>query len=562
MSDIPAPPGPPPARWRSATALELVAYMAAALLAVRGCWGKTVGSGGDIFGTLWYQEWIDHCVRAGVSPNWTPWLYHPEGMDLFAHNGGNYVDMLIGLPFYWLLGSPGHMAPVTVLILVGNAVAMRTLLRSLVRSRLAILAACLVFELHPFMLAELNGGRPTQALLWFWPLALHHLLAMRDDRRWRRPILAGGFVALQALVYWFTGHMFLLAFGPLLVIFGLRQAKDWWLRLGLAAGITLLVVAPFVVSIWPHISAGWLTTGGQDAEHSRASVRLHAYPFINSLAVVPWWGLISLATGLAACRRRSLWLPAAILCFLALAGPSLAIAGWSAPNPLWALADTALPGFERFYYPDRFWAPLALVGCVALAEAIDARIRPRLRPLAVVAAILLGMAPLRDSGHLLGSLSLPEPVYVDAVLAEPGVVLDLPLLCSHDTLIFQGRHRQPILGGMADGDPMLRPPGLLERVHADPLLTKLERAAVGAGTSPGPVDGEHLPRWVVLHLWQYRRGGANQCWRGRHSLSDERKATMALVEVERLLGPPHEQDDWAAAWDLTRLAQPDQRGAP
>jgi hypothetical protein len=268
MSDIPAPPGPPPARWRSATALELVAYMAAALLAVRGCWGKTVGSGGDIFGTLWYQEWIDHCVRAGVSPNWTPWLYHPEGMDLFAHNGGNYVDMLIGLPFYWLLGSPGHMAPVTVLILVGNAVAMRTLLRSLVQSRLAILAACLVFELHPFMLAELNGGRPTQALLWFWPLALHHLLAMRDDRRWRRPILAGGFVALQALVYWFTGHMFLLAFGPLLVIFGLRQAKDWWLRLGLAAGITLLVVAPFVVSIWPHNSAGWLTTARQDAEHS------------------------------------------------------------------------------------------------------------------------------------------------------------------------------------------------------------------------------------------------------------------------------------------------------
>ncbi len=540
------------------TAFEVLLLAACALLAVRGCWGHAVGSGGDLYGTLWYQEWIDHCVSARADPGFTPWLFHPDGMDLFAHMGNNYLDMLVGLPFYWLLGSPGHMAPLTALILFGNALAMRVLLRSLVRSRLAIVAGCLLFELHPFVINELNGGRPTQALLWFWPLALHQLLAMGENRRWWRPVLAGVFVALQAITYWFTGHMFLLVFGPLLLIFGLRQDKGWWLRLALAAGVAIVLVMPFVLPMGAHVAAEQLPGAGDaPSTYSRGAVHLQRLAFTTNLTVTPWRGLVLLACSLVACRRRSLWIPASALCMLAFVGPSFHLAGHGWSNPFWTISDTILLGFDRFFYPDRFWAPLMVVTAAALAEALDARFqRPRFRALALAAAVLLGAAPLRGSGRMLDATSIPDLAYVDAVRAAPGVVLDLPLLCTHEVLHYQGRHRQPIMGGMADGDPFIRPAGLVERVREDEALAKLVDAAAGRGISQVSLTGEHSPRWVVVHMGLYHRGYATSCWVGSTGMDPARQAAAAKSAVERLLGPPDVEDQWAAAWDLTRRALP------
>ncbi len=549
-------------RERLRTGLEIGTYLACALFAVCSAFGKAVGTGTDMWGTLWYQEWIAHCARELVNPSWTPWLFHPVGEDIFAHTGNNFVDMVVGLPFHAIFGSPGYMAPTVALILFGNALAMRALLRSLFQSRLAILAGCLVFELHPFVLHELNGGRMTQALLWFWPLALRELFAMDRDRRWRRPLLGGLFLFLQALTYWYTGHIFLLVMGPLLLLYGWRRDRGWWLRLALAAAVAAALAAPFVVTMMARIASGAVM--GADAE-ALAAFRMAAehhrsLPLVEKLGVLPWRGYLLLVVVLAASRRRLLWLLPSVVGLLAMLGPGVALFGQQLGNPLWAAAEAMLPGFQRFLFPERFWAALALIATLALAEAMDARLRRRSHGvLALAAALALGIAPIYDNGSMVVPTAIARPAYVDVLRQAPGIVLDLPFPCTTEIIHYQGLHRQPLLGGMADGEPFLRPPGFVERVRQDPLVAALIDAAAGLQAQPVPLQGEHSARWVVVHVDLFKRGFGDQCWKGPQRVDGARKAEHARGAVARLLGPPQVEDDWAVAWDLQAIRRADKR---
>lgn len=546
-------------RERLWTALELGLTLACCLFVTRGAWGRAVGDGQDLWGTLWFHEWIAHCLRHGVDPGWTPWFYHPDGLDIFAIMGNNYLDFLLAMPFHALLGSPDHMAPTTVVLLMGNALAMRALLRSMGLSRAAVTAGALCFALNPFFLFEINCGRTAQALMWFWPLALRELLLMDRHRQWRRPVLAGLFIALQGWAYWFTGYFFALAMAPALVVYGWRRDRGWWLRLGLAAGVCLAAAAP---GIWPMVQrslsgdvpglAGGMA--GFDILGLRST--LHGWwplaPGKSSLAVPLTLGLLALCA-LALCRRRRLWLTAAALALLVAAGPALDLLAGEVTNPLWWLAERGLPGFVRLLYPYRAWCVLALVISVALAEAMDRWLpSPRHRAAALPLVVLLGIAAPGLGLPTLRSVEIARPAFTAAVRQAPGVVLNLPFPCTQDHLHYQPMHGQPLVGGMGVAVDALRPAGLMERLRKDDLAAALLDAGAGQTLAARFVAASSRAfRWVVLHKDIYGQSEVmNGCWQGPPATD---RAKAARARVIELLGPPTVEDRHAAAWDLRRV---------
>ncbi len=177
-----------------------------ALWPLRDAAGRAVGEGVDLYGSLWFHAWMDHCVRTLTWPGWTDWFFHPTGKDIFADTGANLVDAVLAVPFFALFGTPDHMGPFAAMLLVGNGLAMWAMLRAMGVRQVGALAGGVVFVLSPATLSELDGGRMTQALQWFWPLALRELWLDRDDPRMAHLIRAGIFVALQAWTYWFAGH--------------------------------------------------------------------------------------------------------------------------------------------------------------------------------------------------------------------------------------------------------------------------------------------------------------------------------------------------------------------
>ena len=546
-----------PAHSRLWTALELAAYLAGCLLVTRGTWGRAVGDGMDLWGTLWFHEWIAHCLRNGVDPGWTSWFYHPEGLDLFAIMGNNYLDFVLAMPARVLLPSPHHMAPTTVLLLLGNALAMRSLLRSLGLSRIAVAAGALAFALNPYFLFEINSGRTAQALVWFWPLALRQLLLMERRPRWWRPVLAGLLLALQGWAYWFSGYFFVVALAPALLLRGWRRGRDWWLRLALAAAVCLVAVAP---GVWPMLSRA-LSGGVPGLSHGMDAFDIHGLrstlhgwqllaPASSSLTIPISHGLVALLA-LALCRRRRLWLVSAALGLLLAAGPLLDLRAGQLTNPVWWLAEHALPGFERLLYPYRAWCVVALVVPVALAEAMDRWLPRQLhRGLALVPLLLLATAAPGPGLPALRSVPVTRPAYVDAVRRAPGVVFNLPFPCTQDHLHYQPMHGQPLVGGMGVAVAALRPPGLMQRLRKDPLSDTLLNIGVGLNAGPAPParSGKRPYRWVVMHKKIYLDSAAmDGCWQGKPGVD---RVARVRHRLQELLGPPHVEDRLAAAWML------------
>ncbi len=540
-------------RSRWADLGELALYPVCALLAVRSAWGLSVDGSPDLIGAYWFQEWTAHCLRERVNPLWTDWFFHPAGKDILAHTGANFVDTLVAMPLYLLLGMPDYYAPTAALIITGNALAMRALLRVVVKSRAAVVAGSLLFALHPFVLHEIGDGRLAQSLLWFWPLALRELLRMDEDRRWFRPVLAGLAVAAQAYTYWFTGHLFALVFGPLLLLWGRDKDRGWWLRLGIAGAVSLAAVVPVAVPMMMFAADGAVPLVGDAAQPDIVLfMRLEDRAlFSGARQVVPWRAAALAVVGLIAMKRRGPWLAGAAVGALMLVGPRFGASADAPPNPAWWLADL-LPGFVRMLFPTRFWAALAVIGSVAVAVSLHTRIRwPAVRVVGAVIAVLVGMAPLRGGTGMLKAVPFEVPVYVDAVQDTPGIVLDLPLFCAHPYVHFQALHGQPMIGGMGDRWSHLRPPGIEEGVREDPVLATLVDASRGLPAKPPPrKERSHVPRWIVLHTDVYGSWDGETCWFGDPSVEPSHRGNWVRNQFVRILGEPTVADATSLAWEL------------
>ncbi len=319
------------------------------------------------------------------------------------------------------------------------------------------------------LLREANVHHAPQIMCFWAPLYLDALLmTLSREGRWRHAAMAGLFMGLAGLTYWY-GAMFLAFASVPVAAWGLRAHS--WRRLALAVVVALVVALPMLM---PELMS-WDTlplTGGESPAPVRMDGDLSAVPeglkFITQQGGDPLFPLrrspidrsnaLSLVVlGLAAFslwrRRREprAWalLGIAAVGYVFVLGPYLKW-GEDALGPslpfLWL--GKLHPFLARLTWPQR-WGLLLPLGLLPLAA-----LAPRswyAAPLILLETLLLsGNAPLfvQDLSDLEGwrALQASDGAVLELPLARPGPLA--PLVGLH-----QRYHRKALV------NPMLLPPG-------------------------------------------------------------------------------------------------------
>ena len=187
--------------------------------------GAVVGDGVDAFGTHSFYWWMRVCVQRFADPSTSPFLFWPTGKEVFSQTGNNLVDAVLSVPFQWVLGPTLYQPVFIVVLLLGNAVAMRALERDVLGDDRAAFAATLLWMTNPYVIFEITEGRPTQALLWFVPAAILYFRRCAREPTWKNGVLLGVSVGLAGWTYWFNGYFVAFALAAL-AGFELRDARD------------------------------------------------------------------------------------------------------------------------------------------------------------------------------------------------------------------------------------------------------------------------------------------------------------------------------------------------
>lgn len=569
--------------------LRLAVYALAAGLVVAPALASAeryYGASLDLYGTLWFFWWIRRCVETLSDPGFTGLFFHPFGKDIFAHTGNNFVDALASVPLQWALGPRHSYDAFLALVLFGNAAAMDRLARLFTGSEAAAGVAGLAFLFSPFALDEVRRGRPTQAMLWFAVLALYYAFQTSWRCRARDPYLGGACLALAGWTYWFAGSFVGVA------VLGIAAVEVWrgaapgatrgdgeprrrarlMGRYARLLGVTALGVAPAVLGMLHRGEAGPISavpdlrgaTMEQLLSHPAVTLMRNESwrPFVADAPVRvgygSWW--IAAGAGVAVAARgplrpRVLALVALIALFLVVSLGPMLDAGGGIPLPHYALALERLPLFSRFWFPYRalcvVWLLLPLLVGLLVAWA------PRSRRAAVALALgvlLPGEAILRLDLASPPTTTLPERPAYGVIAAAGGGVIELPFGVDQLPIAYQTRHGQPLLGGMGEANPHLRPRGFDERAQRSALLRFLIDAC--ARPVPPPVPDSSWAdlvregfRWVALHrdvLTVYEARGLLAPPGGRGVYG----APAVRTSLTAVLGPPLMVDGPVLFWSL------------
>ena len=572
---------------------EGLLYTLVALVAVSSALspGRVVGDGVDLYGTFWFYWWIQRCIELGLNPGFTDLMFYPLGKDIFAHTGNNFVDAALAWPVQRLLGYPDYQPAWVALVLLGNALSFRPLARDLLRSRVAVVTATVLWQICPYVLFELMTGRITQALLWFLPLAVRAFLhiggvdgaarlpgAVEHGPRWRDPILAGLFTAVQAWTYWFMGYFMALLFAWLAVVDLARRPGSGRRLLGyLAAGVvTLLGVAPAILAMSGRVQAGQVPGLSEAAPDgvleaprllaNNVAQHLHGYWLMETqgqpmFGYLLWGGGLVVAALVA--RDRARWVGAVLISLAFALGPQIPV-GEGIAMPHYLLAYHTLPFFDRLWFPVRLVSVAMLAATLLLGMLIDrldtwrlARL-PRL-PAVVIPALLVVLGMVEQHRVLafpLLSRDLTPPQVYQVIGQHGGGLIELPIGMARLSIAWQPVHGQPTFGGMAENAPVFHPPGFRQRL-ANSFILYLRRVTrdPDRGFDYDLEDLQALKdegfRWVVLD----RQLVDSEITRGSFSRrmppqAVDRAPFYAQDNLSGHLGPPVMAEERLVVWDL------------
>lgn len=512
--------------------------------------GHIVGDGVDAFGTGWFYWWIRVCVEHFGNPGWTPLFFAPEGKDVFAHTGNNFIDALLSVPFQVVLGR-AWSAPFTLLLLAGNAWTFEQLARALWPDPRDTVAATVAWMVNPYPMFELTAGRPTQAMLWWMPIAVLALWRVCRGEGARAALALGAATALTGWTYWFAAYFLVFLMLPLAVWWGA------WRRLP-ALGLAVLVCAALVAPMAAGMQQAWdagrvpgVTSGGP--KQANVDPDLHGIWMMETrgapLLTQPAW-LAAAALGLwRGGRAGRVW--AGIAVALVAVGLGARVGEAHHVNPVWTVASL-LPFLSRLWFPYRVTMVVMLPMTALAVAAWQGFGRPRLAVLGFAVASLAGQAwagvfPLNHHD------ATCPPLLLDAA-REPGTFLFLPAGIQSDALLWQTSFQRPTFGGMGESARAFWPPRYADRLRGAWMRTL--SAAVSASSRPPPEpDGTEAAleadglRWVVL-----RRDLLLGVWHGEvdrgstRSLADRDGDTVRLLTAA--LGPPAAAEGDLLLWDL------------
>lgn len=544
----------------------LLTATAVAAFAASGVVGRGdayLGDGVDVYGTFWFYWWIERCFSLGESPGFTDLMFHPSGKDIFAHTGGNFVDAALSIPFQWALGSPGFQPWFYGAIVVGNAWSMMPLARHVLRTPVAVWVASSLWAMNPFVLTELASGRPTQALLWFVPLALYHFL--RTERGARDGILAGLYTGASAWVYWFNGWFLALALACLAAAKWKSHPHDRR-RLCASWGAALVAVAAVVFpAVWAmsqRVTAGPVVglsgaglAGAWSTLTGPVSPEMHGW-MVSERMGQPlfrhWtWAVLAFASLKLGWR----WVAVLGTALAFSIGPVFSVDGTNGVHmPHYVLASAWLPFLERLWFPYRW----TMVGFLVASLAGGELIRRCSRRQAGWGAALLGLVAV-DLVRLGTAPLVVKPYVVPAVFSEMGNrgggLIELPMSVVRESLMWQPVHQQPLFGGMAENSPVFWTAEFKHAMgnrfirHLRQTIHGVERPAPFVDADREQIEATGM-RWVVLDKHALMRAAVRTPrWQKgtefRQAIPDE--ATDGLVAV---LGPPVAVEGRFAVWDL------------
>lgn len=454
----------------------------------------------DHYGTQWFYWFVEQATRSGESPNHTDLFFYPWGKDIFAHTGTNVLDAYMALPFRLLLGPvAGYNVFVLVMLLV-SALAFRSLARLVTQPEdtLSVDMAAVLFAFSPYVLSEVSEGRPTQAILLFPILCMRSALLAGRRRGARDAVLAGVFLALSGLQYWyyaFFGGMVILARGLWLAARPLPDAGGRLRTLGrhaLIAAVALAITLPFAGALLLETAQGaedipgllavdqWdlyhsdpitredHTIGLQNWQPLRHSAGFYMINedreeiFLEHIVTMP---LLTLPLLLLALWRpgrleRGSFAAMAATCVVIATGPLLLFGQTLLPNPLFIGLIKAIGFLQRLWWPSRMTAFLTILLGLAIAALLtQLQRRPRWQ-LAAAAALTVAWALDLRAAQL-----LPMPAWDATVPAgyrcladgPEGALIELPYAWTQGHLYYQSTHGRPILGGMLENNATFTP---------------------------------------------------------------------------------------------------------
>ncbi len=543
-------PGPPPRRW--------VWYLLPAvlgLLPTLGAPGHMVGDGVDAYGTGWFFWWIRMCVTHLGNPGWTTLFFSPEGKDIFAHTGNNFVDAVFAVPFQLAFGL-NWSAPFTLLLLAGNAWSFEQLARELWEDPRDVFAATMAWMVNPYVIFEVTAGRPTQAMMWWFPLAILELHRIcRGDASFRTATALGVATALTGWTYWFSAYFLVFLMVPLALWWGVGSWRTTVRGLLVAVGVCAVLVAPMALGMreaWNQGLVPGVTANGPEA--ANVSRDLHGVWLMETrgapLLLQPAW-LLGALLGVWKGRRNG-WAWLGITLMLVAIGFGARMGGARIVNPIWSVVSH-LPFLSRLWFPYRITMVAMLPMTVLVIHAWRGFGRSRVLGLAFLVVALGGEAFSGTFPFNHVDATCP-PILLDAA-KEPGTFMFLPGGIQSDVLLWQTQFQRPTFGGMGESAPAFWPKGYAAHRH-DPWIRALEDATASPfRTKPGtPGDAEALNalgvRWIVL-----RRDLITALWRNERQHGGkptrEIRDAEAIRRLSLLLGPPAGADDRLVIWDLT-----------
>lgn len=523
--------------------------------------GHVAGDGVDAFGSIWFFWWIRTCIEHLGDPSWTNLFFYPDGKNVFADTGNNFVDAVLAAPLAWVLGPLAWQPVWVVVVQLGNAATFRVLARELWGPGRLADAATLLWMVNPYVLVEITAGRPTQALLWFVPAAVVYLLRLCRAPAARHAVGLGVAVAMAGWTYWFTGFFLAALLLPLALAAG-RRAPD---RAAVARGVALsvavcaLLVLPAAVPMARAYAAD-LVPGAGLATNTPGEVANNVAPELHGLVQMetrgeplfgsPVWALALLAAliwrAVEVPGGRGRWIAALLVTLLFGLGAGVPVGEAVIPNPPYVLLYQYLPFFDRLWFPYRF-AAVAFVPAVVLVVGLWQRLGARGWMLAAFVAGSLGTNVARGTWPFrVHDARAPEPLL--AMREVGGAVIVVPMGIQHDGLMWQTAFGLPTFGGMGESAPVFWPEGYRRRLK-NPFVRALAEAANGRGR---PFEPHHRAaiedlgfRWVVLRLDFVAERGAEK------GVPPEKARERAVANVEAAVGaPPVGRDERVAVWRL------------
>jgi hypothetical protein len=507
----------------------------------------------------------------------------PQGKDIFAHTGNNFVDAVFAAPLVAALGVPGFSAPFVVLMLVANAWTFRLFARDQLGGGWAAFGAAALWEVNPFTIYEISCGRYTQAFLPFFALSIAWFVRVERARGWRASAWLGLFVGLQGWTYWFSGWflVFLLTPLALMTLWRAEDRRGLALRYLAAAGVCLVVIAPAALAMLSAESNGEvpglysgesvsITTPPKQPSNNVSTAlffgllkaELRSTPLLTQRV----WLVVAAAWLLFGSLRRQ-WAPGALVVLLFSIGPVLEL-----PN---VRGGFVLPWYMAAYhylpYFDRLWFPYRMVVCVFFVLCLGAgtlllrleRARGVKVMLAALAVALVTTAVEQHSWRTFpfAVRDVRAPSIIQWLAAQPdGAVMHLPFGFSQSSIVWQTVHQKPLFGGMGENAQVLWPEGYTTRLRSKAIKALIIASRNSREPLPHLTDAERAllvedgTRWVVLH-----RGLAeaeNFDWEQRTQIRQEgdpaKLGISATRRVVDLLGPPVAVEDALVIWDLRR----------